>query len=365
MTKFLKEAKGHLMTGIGYMLPLIIGASLIVAIPKLIGVSMSVTSLDPYANETGFLHILYLLEQVGWTGIGLVNTVLAGFIAYSIGDKPAIGAGFIGGMLASKTNAGFLGAVLAAFIAGYVVKWAKKFIKLPEGMESMLPLVILPFLATGAVAIIMGVLLADPLASINVAIVDWIKFMNDSNTNQIILAMVLGAMIASDMGGPINKSAWMAGNVLLIEGIYQPAVYINCAICIPPLAYAISTFIYKNKYSYEFKEAGKGNWVMGFIGITEGAIPFTLVKPSLLIPINMIGGSLGAVIVSLLGAKAEIPPVGGMYGFISLHNGFAYLIGMIVGALFIAILAPFVVNFNEVQEKESLTEDDIEIEIQI
>ena len=126
MRKFLKEAKGHLMTGISYMLPLIIGASLVVAIPKLIGVAMDINSLDFYADKQGFLHILYLLEQVGWTGIGLVNTVLAGFIAYSIGDKPAIGAGLIGGALASKTNAGFLGAVLAAFIAGYVVKWCKK-----------------------------------------------------------------------------------------------------------------------------------------------------------------------------------------------------------------------------------------------
>ena len=130
MKKFFKEAKGHLMTGIGYMLPLIIGASLVVAIPK-------------------------LLEQVGWTGIGLVNTVLGGFIAYSIADKPAIGAGLIGGALASNTKAGFLGAVVAAFIAGYVVKWCKEHIHLPDSMQQMMPLVITPFLATGAVAIIM------------------------------------------------------------------------------------------------------------------------------------------------------------------------------------------------------------------
>ena len=132
MKKFLKDAKGHLMTGIGYMLPLIIGASLVVAIPKLIGVAMGINSLSE--DQEGFLHILYLLEQVGWTGIGLVNTVLGGFIAYSIGDKPAIGAGLIGGALATSTNAGFLGAVLAAFIAGYVVKWSKNSIRIPENM---------------------------------------------------------------------------------------------------------------------------------------------------------------------------------------------------------------------------------------
>ena len=366
MKKFFKDAKGHLMTGIGYMLPLIIGASLVVAIPKLIGVAMGINSLDAYAESTGMLHVLYLLEQVGWTGIGLVNTVLAGFIAYSIADKPAIGAGLIGGALASNTKAGFLGAVVAAFIAGYVVKWAKEHIHLPDSMQQMMPLVITPFLATGAVAIIMGVILATPLAAINEALVSWLRDLCNNGTSQLLLSLVLGAMIACDMGGPINKSAWMAGNVLMTEGIYQPNVYINCAICIPPLAYAIATVIKKKRFSPSFIEAGKGNWVMGFIGITEGAIPFTLVKASRLVPINMIGGALGAGITCLLGAKATIPPVGGMYGFVSISNGWAYLVGIIVGALFIAIVAPMVVDFNDNQDTDQeLTEDDIEIEIQI
>ena len=365
MKKFLKDAKGHIMSGIGYMLPLIIGASLVVAIPKLIGVAMGVNSLDAYATKDGFLHILYLLEQVGWTGIGLVNTVLAGFIAFSIADKPAIGAGLIGGALASNTKAGFLGAVIAAFIAGYVVKWGKVHIKLPDSMQQMMPLVILPFLATGTVAIIMGVVLATPLASINDALVSWLRHMCSGGTSQLILSIVLGAMVASDMGGPINKSAWMAGNVLMTEGIYQPNVYINCAICIPPLAYAIATVIKKKCFSPSFKEAGKGNWVMGFIGITEGAIPFTLVKASRLIPINMIGGALGAGICCLLGATANIPPVGGMYGFVSITGGWAYLVGIIVGALFIAIVAPMVVDFNDSEDdKETMSIDDIDIVIE-
>ena len=365
MKKFLKDAKGHIMSGIGYMLPLIIGASLVVAIPKLIGVAMGVNSLDAYATKDGFLHILYLLEQVGWTGIGLVNTVLAGFIAFSIADKPAIGAGLIGGALASNTKAGFLGAVIAAFIAGYVVKWGKEHIKLPDSMQQMMPLVILPFLATGTVAIIMGVVLATPLASINDALVSWLRDMCSGGTGQLILSIVLGAMVASDMGGPINKSAWMAGNVLMTEGIYQPNVYINCAICIPPLAYAIATVIKKKRFSPSFKEAGKGNWVMGFIGITEGAIPFTLVKASRLIPINMIGGALGAGICCLLGATANIPPVGGMYGFVSITGGWAYLVGIIVGALFIAIVAPMVVDFNDSEDdKETMSIDDIDIVIE-
>lgn len=363
MKKFFKEATGHLMTGIGYMLPLIIGASLVVAIPKIIALFMGLTSLDPYAETTGFLHWLYLTEQVGWTGIGLVNTVLAGFVAYSIADKPAIGAGLIGGALASNNKAGFIGAVIAAFIAGYVVRWAKKHIHLPESMAQVMPLVICPFLATGAVAIIMGVILAGPLAAINTALVDWLRGLCSGTTSQVIVALILGAMIASDMGGPINKSAWMAGNALLTEGIYQPNVYINCAICIPPLAYAIATVIRKSRFSEELREGGKGNWVMGFIGITEGAIPFTLIKPTRLVPINMIGGALGAAVTCLLGANAEIPPVGGIYGFISISNGWAYLVGILVGALFIAIVSTIFVDFNVTEEAgtESVAEEDIDI----
>ena len=363
MKRFFKEAKGHLMTGIGYMLPLIIGASLVVAIPKLIALCFGITSLDPYAEGEGIWHIMKLIENVGWTGIGLINTVLAGFIAYSIADKPAIGAGLIGGALASSTYAGFLGAVIAAFIAGYTVKFAKEHIKLPESMQTMMPLVICPFLATGVVAIIMGVVLATPLAAINTWLVDWISSMCQSTGSQLIMAIILGAMIASDMGGPINKSAWMAGNVLLAEGIYQPNVFINCAICIPPLAYAIATVIRKKRFSSAFRETGKGNWVMGFIGITEGAIPFTLVKPQFLIPINMLGGALGAAICCLLGAKGDIPPVGGIYGFVSITNGWAYLIGIIAGAIVIAVLATLAVDFNQDTDNasEDVNIDEIEI----
>ena len=363
MKQFFKDAKGHLMTGIGYMLPLIIGASLVVAIPKLIALCFGITSLDPYADGTGVWHIMKLIENVGWTGIGMVNTVLAGFIAYSIADKPAIGAGFIGGAVASSTYAGFLGAVIAAFIAGYTVKWAKKHIHLPESMGSVMPLVVCPLIATGFVAIIMGVILATPLAAINTWVVNWISSMCQNQSSQLVMAMILGAMIASDMGGPINKSAWMAGNALMAEGIYQPNVFINAAICMPPLAYAIATVIKKKRFSAEFRETGKSNWAMGFVGITEGAIPFTLVKPQILIPVNMFGAAIGAAVIAILGGKGDIPPVGGVYGFVSITHGWAYLVGILVGAFVIAILATLFVDFNDKSEAGSEDVDIDEIDI--
>lgn len=361
MKAFFKEAKGHLMTGIGFMLPLIVGASLVVAIPQLIGLACGVTALTE--DMTGFWGFMYDVQQVGWTGIGMTNTVLAGFIAYSIADKPAIGAGLIAGSIASSTYAGFIGAVIYAFIAGYLVRWAIKHIKLPEVLGSTMPLVILPLLATGAVAIV-GTLLAGPLGFINTSIVNWLQAMASTDTSRVLMAVVLGAMIAFDMGGPVNKAAWMAGNALLAEGIFLPNVFINCAIVIPPLGYAIASVIHKKRFSTEMRESAKGNWAMGFVGITEGAIPFTLVKPTRLIPVNMIGGALGAAVVALLGTGAEISPLGGMYGFITMTNPWGYVLGYLVGALFIGIVAPIVCDFNVSSEEESSEDvdlDDIEI----
>lgn len=360
MKKLFSEIKGHLMTGIGYMLPLIIGSSLVVAIPQLIALAMGTPSLTE--DLTGFLGFLYQVQQVGWTGIGMVNTVLAAFIAYSIADKPAIGAGFVAGAIATSTKAGFLGAVLYAFIAGYLVKWALKTIKLPEAFQQTMPLVILPFLSTLTVALI-AVLLATPLAAINEGVIAWLRDMCTSGTNKVLMAVILGAMIGFDMGGPVNKAAWMAGNVLLAEGIYTANVFINCAICIPPLGYAIATVVRRSRFSRSLRESATGNWVMGFIGITEGAIPFTLVKASRLIPVNVIGVALGAGIAALLGADAVIPPLGGMYGFITMTNGWAYLVGLLAGALFIGVVAPLLVDFNVETEADSSDVDINEIEI--
>ncbi|PRR80942.1 PTS fructose transporter subunit IIC [Clostridium vincentii] len=358
---FLKELKGHLMTGISYMLPLIIGASLVVAVPKLIGLTVGITDFGQYKDATGIYHILYLVEQSGWVGVGMLNTILGGFIAYSIGDKPALAAGFIGGQIATNTKAGFLGAVIAGFVAGYVAKFIKEKVQIPGAAASMVPLIILPLITVGTIALLMGVILSGPLSMINISLIEWIKSMCANGTNVILLAVILGAMIGFDLGGPVNKSAWMAGNVLLTEGVYLPAILINCAIVIPPLGYGIATLIRKSRFSESFREAGKGNLIMGFIGITEGAIPYTLFNPLKLIPVNMIGCALGAGLTALLGAHAIMPPIGGLYGFISVGSGWAYLIGAIVGSFTIAILSTIFVDFNDDEEGAKSKEDDEEI----
>lgn len=358
---FWSEAKGHLMTGISYMLPMIIGSALVVAIPQLIGLAIGVPTLTE--DLTGFPGFLYTLQQVGWTGIGLVNTTLAAFVGYSIADKPGLAAGLVGGAVATSSKAGFIGAVIYAFIGGYMVRWATKHIHVKESYKAIMPLVVYPFFGVGVVALVATVCTA-PLAYINTALTDWLQAMCQGGTSRVVMAIILGGMIGFDMGGPVNKAAWMAGNALLAAGIYTPNVYINCAIAIPPLGYAIAVLLRRSRFSTTLADSAAGNWVMSFIGITEGAIPFTLVKPSVLIPVNVVGSALGAAVCALCGTDAVIPPLGGWYGFVTMVNPWGYLLGLAVGGLFIGILAVLLVDFNvdpEEASEEGVSEDDIDI----
>ncbi|GBU10809.1 PTS fructose transporter subunit IIC [Erysipelotrichaceae bacterium] len=364
MKNKIQEARIHLMSGISYILPVIIAGSLVVAVAKITGMAFGVSDLDLFADKTGFLHYLYLLQGVGWTAIGMMNLLLGGFIAYSIAGKPGLAAGFVGGALASSTNAGFLGAVLAGFFAGWITNQVKNKVKITGPAAGMLPLIILPLITVGLTGLLMGVILGAPLGLINTSLIDWVMLMSENTTNMIILAAVLGAMIGFDLGGPVNKAAWMAGNALYLSGVYLPAIMINIAICIPPLGYGIATLIRKNNYSQTLKEAGLGALVMGVIGITEGAIPFTLSHPVKLIPLNVIACSSGAMLAIALGVYDIMPPIGGMYGFFTIGNGWAYLVGGIAGAFIIAIGANILCDFTEKTqsaEQQQAEIDEIEL----
>ena len=360
--KVWKDIQKAFNTGVSYMLPSVVVGGILLAVALATG-----TATDTGMEVTN--PFMKNLNDLGSAGFAMMIPILSGYIAYSLAGKPGIAPGMILGYVAnnpigeSEVKTGFLGAMILGLATGYLVRWCKTW-KVSNTIKTIMPILIVPIFTTFILGIIYIYVISVPIG----ACMDWlVKFLSGmQGGNAVLLGAIIGAMTAVDMGGPINKSAWMAGNVLMTEGIYQPNVYINCAICIPPLAYAIATIIKKHRFSPAFQEAGKGNWVMGFIGITEVAIPFTLVKASRLVPINMIGGAIGAGLCCLLGATATIPPVGGMYGFVSVGNGWAYLIGIIVGALFIAIVAPMVVDFNEdTQISEEISEDDIEIEIQI
>ncbi len=353
--------KKHLMTGISHALPIIIGGSLCVAVAKIIAMLFGVTDLDQYATQSGLLHYIDMFENIGWDAIGLLNIVLGGYIAYSIAGKPGLAAGFVGGVISTHTNAGFLGSVFAGLFAGWLANWVKKNIKLKGSANTLVPILILPLITVGATGILMSILIGAPLGALNQALINWVQYMSESESNSIILALVIGGMIGFDLGGPVNKSAWMAVQALLVGGVYFPSVISNAAILIPPLGYGLATLLKKSNYSEEMLNAGRGTLLMGIIGITEGAIPFTLVNPLKLVPLNCIGCAIGSAVAVGLGAYAKMPPIGGLYGFITVGNGWAYLIGGFVGALIIAVGANYLVDFNEQDKKENI--DEIEIEI--
>ncbi len=355
MKKKLYEARDHLMGGISYALPVIIGGSLVVAVAKIIGFAGGVSNLDDYAKTGGFFHYVWMFQNVGWSAIGLLNLVLSGYIAYSIAGKPALAAGFVGGVLATSTNAGFLGAVVTGFFAGWITNKIKNNIKIKGAAASSVPLIILPLLTIGLTGILMALILGGPLGWINTSLLNWVTRMSENNTNVVILAVILGAMIGFDLGGPVNKAAWMAGNALFMSGVYLPSILVNVAIWIPPLGYGLATLIKKKNFSETFKEAGNGAVIMGVIGITEGAIPFTLQSPGKLIPLNVIACAAGTAIAAMFGIYVKMPPIGGMYGFFSVGNGWAYLAGGIIGALIIGFGANFLVDFTE-NDKEPAAE---------
>ena len=295
----------------------------------------------------------------------MVNLVIGGYIAYALGDKPALGAGFIGGQLATNNQLGFIGAIAAGLIAGYVARWCRK-IKVPDKWNSAIELIVMPLLTVGSVAVFVGVVLTPPLAWINNGLTSWVKYMVEQKTNAVLLAAIMGGMIGVDLGGPVNKAAWGVGNFFFIEGIYQPCLYTNIAICAIPMGYALMSFIWpKKRFSAELLEMGHNNLIMGTFGITEGAIPFMMKAPQLII-VNVLGGALGSATGAFLGVKSHIPPLGGLPGILTADNIFAYLAGIFVCALFIAIVAPLIADFTDKDSsgEESMSDDDIELNIQ-
>lgn len=363
MKKFGNELKGHLMTGISWSIPMIIGAGMIVGIPSIIGLFFGVTDWGLYADGSGIWHWLYLIREFGWAGIGLFNVVLAGFVAYSIADKPGIGAGFIGGLFANNRGTGFLGAVFLAFVGGYIAKYLMKNLNFKnENLQQIKGVVFIPLITVGLTAIA-AVIIDLPLSALNDALINFIANASMSGSSSILLAALLGAMIASDLGGPINKAAFTAVTALVAEGIYTPAVYMRVAICTVPLGYALAVFFKRERFSKELQGQGIGAFVMSLVGITEGAIPFVLVNPLKLMVINIIGGSVGSAVAAMLGAATEIPMFGGVYGFLAVTiKPWAYLIGVFVGAIIIAVGALSLVDFNVKEENDGSLDSEIEIE---
>lgn len=323
----------HLMTGVSFMIPFVVAGGLLIAFSFAFGIHA--------ADEKGTLAAA--LMTIGGSAFGLMIPILAGYIAYSIADRPGIVPGMVGGMIANSLGTGFLGGLLAGFLAGYVINLIKKVIKLPRSFEGLMPVLILPVLSSLIVGLILIFVLGGPVKYINDAMLSWLEQM--SGANGVLLGGILGVMMAADMGGPINKAAYTFGVATIAQGAPSGVMAaVMAAGMVPPLAIALSTVIAKNKYTVEEREAGKANWALGASFITEGAIPFAAADPLRVIPSMMVGSALAGALSMLFGATLAVPhggifvlPIPNAVGNLPMYI-LAIVIGSAVGGIMLSAL---------------------------
>jgi PTS system fructose-specific IIC component len=363
MKKFFQKASNHLMVGISVIIPLMLGSTLGKYVTQLIGSMLGINVAS--GTATGFLGVaLTNMYSLFNTGLSLINPILGAFIAFSIGGKSSAAIAFLAASYANSTGQGFIGAVIAAFVAGYVTVWSQKHIKLPGTFAMVGAMIITPLISAVVTALVVAGIMSQPLTALNNGLMNWLMALSTGGTSKVILAIVVGVMISSDLGGPINKACLMACIALMSQGVTLPLIFMLGAMPIPTLGYALATTIRKNKFSEFFQGNGVGCWAMGIVGLTEGAIPFTLINPLKLIPVNIIGTALGCVVIALtnVGMKDVLPSVPGVLVSLFLKNGWGYLLGLAVGALFIAVFSTMLVDFTTAGNEEVETnEEDIEI----
>ncbi len=330
-----KNTRQHLMSGVSYMIPFVVAGGVLLALSVLLFGSASVPPEGTRLND---------LFNIGAAGLGLMVPILAGFIAFSMADRPGIAPGAIGGFLANKIGAGFLGGIVAGILAGVIVFYLKK-IKVPTIMRSVMPIFVIPLVGTFIVGGLMMWALGTPIAGLMSGMKAWLEGLGTGNLG--ILGIIVGLMIAFDMGGPINKVAYgfgvaMVGTIDTATGMASPIALtimagIGVAICVPPIGMGVATLLAPKKYTAEEREAGKAAILMGLIGITEGAIPFAAADPLKVIPSIMAGSAVGSVTAMLLGA-GNPAPWGGWIVLPVTKGAGAYIIATLVGVAVTALL---------------------------
>ncbi|MBT0724011.1 PTS fructose transporter subunit IIBC [Rosenbergiella sp. S61] len=302
-----KEKSGayrHLLTGVSFMLPMVVAGGLCIALSFAFGINAF--------KEQGTLAAA-LMQIGGTTAFALMVPVLAGYIAFSIADRPGLTPGLIGGMLASTLSAGFLGGIIAGFIAGYTAKLISGKLKLPQSMEALKPILIIPLVASLVTGLLMIYVVGKPVAFVMESLTHWLGTMGTANA--VLLGAVLGAMQCSDMGGPINKVAYAFGVGLLSSSTYGPMAAIMAAGMVPPLAMGLATLVARRKFAKAQQEGGKAAIVLGLCYITEGAIPFAARDPLRVLPCCIVGGALTGAIAMAIGSKL-MAPHGGIFVFL-------------------------------------------------
>ncbi|GLR10773.1 PTS fructose transporter subunit IIBC [Mixta theicola] len=314
----------HLLTGVSYMLPMVVAGGLSIALSFAFGITAF--------KEPGTLAAA-LMQIGGGTAFALMVPVLAGFIAFSIADRPGLTPGLIGGMLASSINAGFLGGIIAGFIAGYAAKFLSSKVKLPQSMEALKPILIIPLVASLITGLLMIYVVGTPVAKIMEGLTHWLG--NMGTANAVLLGAILGGMMCADMGGPINKVAYAFGVGLLSSQTYAPMAAIMAAGMVPPLSMGVATLLARRKFNKGQQEGGKAALVLGLCFISEGAIPFAARDPMRVLPCCIVGGAVTGAISMMVGAKL-MAPHGGLFVLLipgAITPVLGYLLAIAVGTL--------------------------------
>lgn len=314
----------HLLTGVSYMLPMVVAGGLCIALSFAFGIEAF--------KQPGTLAAA--LMQIGnGSAFALMVPVLAGYIAFSIADRPGLTPGLIGGMLAMSTGAGFIGGIIAGFLAGYVARLISGKLRLPPSMEALKPILIIPLLSSLVVGLAMIYLIGKPVAGILTALTHWLQTMGTANA--VLLGAILGAMMCTDMGGPVNKAAYAFGVGLLSTQTYAPMAAIMAAGMVPPLALGLATLIARRKFDTAQQEGGKAALVLGLCFITEGAIPFAARDPIRVLPCCIVGGAITGAISMAVGAKL-MAPHGGLFVLLipgAIAPVLGYLLAILAGTL--------------------------------
>jgi len=323
----------HLMNGVSHMLPFVVGGGILIAIAFLIdGFSVDLTSLpaDQRANFGTITQGAALFKGIGGTAFGFMLPILAGFIAMSIADRPGLAVGFVGGSIAANGTSGFLGALVAGFVAGYIVNLLKKiFSKLPESLDGVKPVLLYPLLGIFLIGVIMQFVVEPPIGALNTAINNGLNGLNGASA--VVLGVLLGGMMAIDMGGPVNKAAYVFGTASIAAGNYNIMAAVMIGGMVPPLAIALATIFFKNKFTAEERKAGPTNFIMGLSFITEGAIPFAASDPLHVIPACAVGSAVAGGLSMAFGCTL-MAPHGGIFVVPTIGNPLMYLVALVIGS---------------------------------
>ena len=329
----------HLMNGVSHMLPFVVGGGILIALAFLIdgfSVDMASLSAEAKSNFGTITPVAAFLKNIGGQAFAFMLPILAGFIAMSIADRPGLVVGFVGGAIAANGKSGFLGALAAGFLAGYLIVLLQKLCKkLPDALEKIAPVLLYPLFGVLFIGLIMTFVVEPPIGALNMALNNGLTHMGSSS--KILLGIIVAGMMAIDMGGPFNKAAYVFGTASIAAGNYDIMAAVMIGGMVPPCAIALATLLFKNKFTKEERESGPTNFIMGLAFITEGAIPFAASDPLHVIPACIVGsGAAGAL--SMAFKCTLMAPHGGIFVFPVVGNAVMYLLALIVGTVVSALL---------------------------